>query len=62
MPNVAILTDSACDLSQERQQEYQIHVLPFSISLGEKVYEEGVDFTPQEYYELLRNTQDHEEQ
>lgn len=54
MPKTAILTDSACDLTPELQEKYDIHVVPICISVEDKNYQEGVDLTPQEYYELLR--------
>lgn len=54
MAKTAILTDSACDLTPEQAQRHQIHILNFTITLSDKLYTEREDFTPQEYYQLLR--------
>lgn len=57
MPKTAILTDSACDIPDELLAEYpNIRILNFTLTVGERVYTERVDFTPQEYHRLLRET------
>ncbi len=54
MPKVAILTDSACDLPQELQERYHIFILNCSITLDGRVYQERRDFTPSQYYVMLK--------
>ncbi len=54
MQKVALLTDSACDLSPELQEEHHIHILNFAITIDDRVYTEREDFTSQEYHQLLR--------
>ena len=53
MRKVAVLTDSACDISPELQQKYGIDILPFYIAVDGKSYTEREDFTNEEYYEML---------
>ncbi|MEI6347451.1 MAG: DegV family protein [Bacteroidota bacterium] len=51
--NIAIVTDSTCDLSQELIDKYQIHVLPLSINFGENQYLDKVTISPNQFYKLL---------
>ena len=53
MSKVAVLTDSACDISPELQKKYNIDILPFYIAVDGKSYTEREDFTNEEYYEML---------
>ncbi|MEG2165216.1 MAG: DegV family protein [Ruthenibacterium sp.] len=53
MSKVAILTDSACDLTMAMQEKYKIDILPFLITVDGKGYVEREDFTPEQYYEIL---------
>lgn len=55
LSKIAILTDSACDIPVELEQKYSIDIMPFTITLDGKSYTERVDFTFDEYYDLLRN-------
>lgn len=57
MSKIAILTDSASDIPRELEEKYHIDILSFSIVLDGKSYTERVDFTNEEYYELLTNAQ-----
>ncbi len=47
---VKIIADSACDLSKELIEKYDITVIPLHIHLGEKEYEDGRNITPDEIY------------
>lgn len=53
MSKVAVLTDSACDLSAELERKYHIDILPFFITVDGKSYTERADFTCDQYYEML---------
>ena len=53
MARIKFSTDSASDLPAEMREELSIQVLPFPIAMGEKEYEDGVDFTPDEFYDML---------
>lgn len=56
MRKYIVLTDSACDLPQEMVQQHRIDILCFKLALNGVGYTERVDFTPEEFSEMLRNT------
>ncbi len=49
-PQVAVLTDSNCDLPQECFKNYPLFLLPLCITSGETTYRDGVDITVEEIY------------
>lgn len=53
MNKIKIMTDSACDIPREQEEEYNIRILPFPITVGDDGYLERVDFTNEEFYDLL---------
>ncbi len=53
MSKVAVLTDSACDLSAELERKYHIDILPFLITVDGQSYTERTDFSCEEYYDML---------
>ena len=55
MEKIALITDSASDISPELIKKYNIHVLPFKIIFSDKEYRDGVDITPSMLYERLPN-------
>lgn len=52
---VAVMTDSACDLSEEIIRAHGIHVTPMTLVEGDTVYRDGVDITASEFHERLRS-------
>ena len=50
MSNIVITSDSTCDLSPELRQRYNVTTLPLGVTLGGKVYRDGVDITPDDIY------------
>ncbi|MDY3015204.1 MAG: DegV family protein [Evtepia sp.] len=48
---VYITTDSTCDLTPELLERFQIKTVPLHVVLGEEVYLDGVEFTPDMIYE-----------
>lgn len=48
---VKIIADSACDLSKELIEKYDISLIPLKIHLGDAEYEDGVNITPDEIYQ-----------
>lgn len=50
---VRIVTDSTSDLSAEIARAHGIHVVPVLVLFGDRVYHDGVDLRPKEFYELL---------
>ncbi len=57
--DVALVTDSSCDLPQEFIDEYQIQVIPFSLSFGETQFLDKLTITPEQFYTLLKTRQEH---
>jgi hypothetical protein len=51
--NIALVTDSTCDLSQELIDNYQIHVVPLNINFGNNHYLDKVTIKPEQFYTLL---------
>lgn len=50
MSKLIISSDSTCDLSQELIDRYQIKIIPMGVSLGDKLYRDGFDITPDDIY------------
>lgn len=53
MAYIKFVTDSAADIAPDVQKELDIQVLSFPIAMGDREYQDGVDFTPDEFYEKL---------
>jgi len=51
--NIALVTDSTCDLSKELIDNYQINMLPINISFGDNHYLDKVTIHPQQFYSML---------
>jgi len=51
---VAVITDSVACLPPELAEKYAIEVVPIELHFGNKVYLDGVDLSPAEFYTLLR--------
>lgn len=51
--SICFVTDSAADIPSELVRELDIRVLPFHIAMEDKDLRDGVDFTPQEFYDAL---------
>ncbi len=54
MPKVAIVTDSTVDLPRNLAQQHGIHIAPQQIIWGTDTYRDGVDMSPQQFYERLK--------
>lgn len=57
MRKVAILTDSASDIPEDLRERSGVDIMSFTITLDDVSYEERRDFTNEEYYNMLRNSQ-----
>lgn len=53
--NIALVTDSACDLSPELIDRYQIHMLPLNINFGDNHYLDKITIQPDKFYSLLES-------
>lgn len=54
--DIAITTDSTCDLPQNLIEENEITVIPLTILLGDSVYRDGVDIKPDDIYAYVDKT------
>jgi len=50
---IALVTDSSCDLPQSIIDDFQIHVIPFSLSFGDSLFLDKITITPEQFYTLL---------
>jgi DegV family protein with EDD domain len=50
MPGVRIVTDSACDLSDELVKEHDVLVVPLTIRFGEEEFEDRRQLSPEEFW------------
>lgn len=55
MPGVAIVTDSASDLTAEEVAHHGVRVVPLSIRFGDEEFTDGVTITVDEFYDKLVN-------
>lgn len=51
--NIALVTDSTCDLSQELIDFYQINIVPINLNFGDSHYLDKVTIQPDQFYDLL---------
>ena len=54
MPHrIALVTDSTCDIPAEWVKQYDIGIVPLTIIFGDEQYLDGVDMSPEAFYERL---------
>ena len=55
---VRIITDSGCDISPEAELKWShiLTVMPFSITLNGESFTDRKDFTPEQFYKLLKDS------
>lgn len=58
MAKVKIITDSGCDISKEDEARYNIDIMNFDITLGDRSIIERVTYTAEEFLELEANSED----
>jgi DegV family protein with EDD domain len=51
--NIALVTDSTCDLPKELIDYYQVHVVPINLNFGDNHYLDKVTIQPDQFYDLL---------
>ena len=54
MKKFVVLTDSTCDLPEEAAKQHNIDIVCFKIALDGEGYTERVDFTPEQFCEMLK--------
>ncbi len=55
-PSVIIASDSCCDLGPALIEGYGIRILPLGVTLGDRLYHDGVDITPEDIYAHYEKT------
>ena len=55
--DIAIVTDSTCDLPADVAAEHAIHVVPLVVQLGSQSFRDGIDLSPAEFYRRLEQGQ-----
>src|SRR5450759_2489949 len=48
-----IVTDGSADIPIDWIEAYEIKILPLNIQIGDKCYQEGVDITREQFYEMV---------
>ena len=60
MPHqIALVTDSTCDIPAEWIQQYEIAVVPLTIIFGSEQFLDGVELSATQFYERLSNGTQH---
>ena len=55
--DVALVTDSACDLPKEIIDKYQIHVVPLSVHFGETYFLDRLTINPPQFYAMQEKSE-----
>ena len=50
MPGVRIVTDSACDLTEDLVKQHDVIVVPLTIRFGAEEFEDRTELTPEEFW------------
>lgn len=58
MAKVKIITDSGCDISREDEARYNIDIMSFDITLGNRTIVERKDMTNQEFFRLIDKSEE----
>ncbi len=56
MRKIKIIADSTSDLEKDYLQKHEIEILPLGITFGDKSYEDGVNLTTSQLYNLVKET------
>lgn len=56
--NIAVVTDSVCDIPEDILEKYQINVVPLNLFFGENQYIDKVTITPEQFYSLMDESSD----
>jgi len=54
MQPATIVTDTTACIPKEQVEKYGIEVVPIELIFGDRVYRDGIDISPTEFYALLR--------
>ena len=51
---IKIMADSTCDLSEDILEKYDVQIAPLVINIGDKTYQDRIDITPDELYQMMK--------
>ena len=54
MKKVAIVTDTTACIPPVKVEEYGIEIVPVPLIIDGKMYRDGIDITPAQFYEMIR--------
>ncbi len=54
--NIALVTDSTCDLSQDLIDYFQINIVPLNLNFGDNHYLDKITIQPEQFYDLLESS------
>ncbi len=55
---IMLMADSTCDIPQELAAELGILVMYVTVNIGGTIYQDSIDFTPDEFYEMLEKEEE----
>lgn len=55
---IKLICDSMCDIPEEIENKEFVEMIPLTINIDNKEYKDGVDFTKEEFYNILENSHD----
>ena len=55
--DIALMTDSTCDLPQDLIDRYQIHVVPLNLHFGETYFLDRLTINPEKFYHRLEQSE-----
>lgn len=58
MQRIAVVTDSVAMLPKSLARELSIRVVPIVLTIGDRSYRDGIDLTTEEFYRLLRTSEE----
>ncbi len=53
---IKITADSTCDLGKEQAARFGVAIMPLTVVLGDEVFHDGVDITPQDIFDYVSKT------
>lgn len=54
---IKLLCDSMCDIPDDVRVKDFVEMIPLTINIGEREYKDGIDFTKEEFYDVLVNSE-----
>ena len=58
MTKIKIVTDSTADISKAVAEKLDIQIVPLNITINGETYLDGIDFTPTEYREIMKQNKE----